>query len=134
MKRLAIRRLGVLIYCAFIFYLSSRNDYPQTLPWYPTWLPEPHLAAHFLLYSGLSLVVRADFRNEVFSFLKRNTAVSTVVFCAFYGLSDEFHQLFVPLRRFEMRDLLMDSLGPVAVMIVVALLRRRVAALSGVGR
>jgi VanZ family protein len=31
--------------------------------------------------------------------------------CAAYGLSDEFHQLFVPGRDFQLGDLLVDTLG-----------------------
>lgn len=125
MNRLTIRRLGLLFYCALIFYLSHRNDYPQTLPWYPDRLPDPHLVAHFLLYAGLSVVVWIDFRAETTGILKRNAMAATVIFCAFYGLSDEFHQLFVPLRKFELRDLAMDTLGPVFVMLSVVVFRRR---------
>jgi hypothetical protein len=122
MSRLALRRIGVFLYCALIFYLSSRNDYPKTLAWWPGRFPEPSLIVHFLLYAGLSFFVLIDFRRETWELLRRNAAVVAVVFCAFYGLSDEVHQLFVPLRTFELRDIAMDTLGSVASMVFFRLL------------
>ena len=125
MKSPAARRIAVLAYCAGIFYLSSRADYPKTLSWYPEWLPDYHLFAHFFLFAGLSYVVWHDFRGETIGWLRHRAMAAAVIFCSLYGLSDEIHQTFVPGRRFECRDLLMDTLGPVAVMAVVAVLRRR---------
>jgi VanZ family protein len=34
-----------------------------------------------------------------------------LVFSALYGLSDEFHQLFVPRRQFDLKDLAADVAG-----------------------
>ena len=41
----------------------------------------------------------------------RMTFVVVILFCAFYGFSDEFHQLFVMGRDSDWKDLLADSLG-----------------------
>ena len=34
-----------------------------------------------------------------------------------YGLIDEIHQLFVPYRAFEIKDLIIDSLGASVILI-----------------
>ena len=41
----------------------------------------------------------------------RAVAVCTVLFCLTYGLSDEFHQRFVPGRFSGVDDLVFDTLG-----------------------
>ena len=41
----------------------------------------------------------------------RAAAVATVLFCLCYGLSDEFHQRFVPGRFSGVDDLVFDTLG-----------------------
>ena len=125
MKSLAFRRAAVLAYCIGIFCLSARRGFPDIMPWYPAWMPDYHLFAHFFLYAGLSFVVWIDFRGETIRWLQRRAMAATVIFCAVYGLTDEFHQTFVPNRVFELADLLMDTLGPAAVMIAIALWRGR---------
>jgi VanZ family protein len=37
--------------------------------------------------------------------------VGAVVLAALYGVSDECHQLFVPGRQFDVRDMVADALG-----------------------
>jgi VanZ family protein len=98
----------VVLYCALIFELSSVSDVPQ-LP-----LGMSDKTAHALLYSGLGfLVARALTGGQ-----PRNAslwlAVATVVAVTLYGLSDETHQLFVPHREFDLKDLAADVVGGVA--------------------
>ncbi len=117
---LFIRRGTVLAYCALIFYLSSRSEFPDVKPWYPAWLPDPNLIAHFCLYAGLGFIAWLDFRAERAEWLRSRAAGAAVIFSALYGVSDEIHQLFTPNRAFQMEDLLMDTLGPLAAMAAVA--------------
>ncbi|HOO55389.1 MAG TPA: VanZ family protein [bacterium] len=109
--RTVVRRAALVAYCGLIFYLSSRNDYPSELVWYPGWLPESHLVAHFFLYAGLGLVAVICFRSEKALWLKSNSVAMAVIFCAMYGLSDEIHQHFVPGRIMEFKDLIADTAG-----------------------
>jgi VanZ family protein len=94
----------VLGYMAFIFALSSIADTPA--------LPSgSDKDLHGLLYAGLGvLMVRAlsgGWRRSV----SLRTALATLVFCAAYGVSDEFHQWFVPPRQVEALDVLSDTIG-----------------------
>ena len=118
------RRAAVLAFCAFIFYLSSRSEFPDIKPWYPGWLPDPSLIAHFCLYTALALTVWNDFRAEPAAWLSRRAPYFTVIFCILYGLSDEYHQMFVPNRHFDPNDLAIDAVGAAAAMVFIALLRR----------
>jgi VanZ family protein len=94
----------VILYCALIFGLSSVSHVPNL----PGGLNDK--TGHLLLYSGLGfLVTRALTRGA--SRLSFWIVLGTVALVAAYGLSDETHQLFVPMRTFDLKDLLADAVG-----------------------
>jgi VanZ family protein len=92
---------------AMLFWFSSQ----PTLPPLPGQLSFYY--AHAAAYCGLSLlIVRALSAAE----LRRVTwtvVVVAVAIATLYGLSDEFHQRFVPGRTFDLLDLLADAIGAV---------------------
>lgn len=95
-------------YMLAIFVASSQSRLPEL----------PGLASdkveHFAAYAGLSLlVVRALTRGAWARATVRTVFVATAV-CAAYGLSDEFHQRFVPDRTFDLVDLAADIAGAAA--------------------
>ena len=95
----------VALYMMFIFWLSSISR-PPDLPGAVS-----DKGAHVLLYSGLgALLVRAHaggWRRPV----TLGIAAAAIVVATLYGISDEIHQSFVPLRQVEVRDILADALG-----------------------
>ena len=65
--------------------------------------------AHFLAYLLLGgLTINAWRRNGVPA---GRAWIFAMVICTLYAGSDEFHQLFVPGRSGELRDVLLDSSG-----------------------
>lgn len=65
--------------------------------------------AHFIAYFVLgALTVNALRKSGIHGF--RNLAFSFCV-CVLYAISDEMHQLFIPGRSGEARDVLIDSAG-----------------------
>ena len=95
----------VILYGAMIFGFSSVSDVPA--------LPDgvTDKDAHALLYSGLAfLVVRAVTGGRPRA-LTWWLAAASVIAATLYGLSDETHQLFVPNREFDLKDLAADSAG-----------------------
>jgi len=66
--------------------------------------------AHFLLYFVLGVLVLNAFRNSWWS-RKGILIGGSFLFCVFYALSDEFHQVFVPGRGPQLSDVLIDSAG-----------------------
>jgi VanZ family protein len=105
----ASERLGlwgpVLLYCALIFALSSISSVPA-LPGHMS-----DKTAHALLYSGLGFLVARALSGGSGRPVNASVPVIVLAFSALYGLSDEFHQLFVPRRSFDLRDLAADVAG-----------------------
>ena len=95
----------VVAYMAFIFGLSSIAQPPGL----PAGLSDK--TGHVALYFGLSaLLVRAfagGWRARVTPFVACLAAVAATA----YGVSDEFHQLFVPPRQADALDLAADAVG-----------------------
>lgn len=97
--------MPVIFYAGFIFYLSSLSS-PNV----------PHFVfadkiGHLILYGGFGAVFA-----RAFTPFERGWSASLIVLVAMsgsllYGLSDEIHQYFVPLRSPEFTDLLSDGLG-----------------------
>ena len=87
-----------------IFALSSISQ-PPTLP------QGLDKGAHAALYAGLgALIVRAragGWRRRV----TIGAALAAIVIAAAYGVTDEYHQSFVPLRQVEGLDVFADTVG-----------------------
>lgn len=118
MNTLRSRRIALLIQCLIIFILSSISDFQnveEVLPWF---VNIPDIAAHFVLYFILASAAWFDFHQEVSRFLTKRPVLASVVFTTLYGVTDEIHQLFVPGRHFEIKDLLVDFTASVAAVIV----------------
>jgi VanZ family protein len=93
----------VVLYCALIFGFSSVSDVPPL----PGGMSDK--VAHALLYSGLGFLVARALAGG-----RRVTwwvVLGTIAAVTLYGLSDETHQLFVPHREFDLKDLAADGTG-----------------------
>lgn len=78
-------------------------------------------AAHIFLFFILAVLV-----NMIFiSHFGKNRLIYALIsfgFCVCYGVLDEFHQYFVPGRSMNLKDVLIDSAGVLAGVVVVACL------------
>ena len=86
--------------------------------------------AHFTEYLVLGLSLFATVREYDPVRLERNeqwrrTALLSWGIGALYALTDEVHQAFVPGRSCEIRDMLIDSCGVAAGVLIMAALRSR---------
>lgn len=66
-------------------------------------------SAHFTLYFILGLLIISFLRE--FIPLDKKTIIITVILVLIYACSDEIHQMFIPGRSGELRDVLIDTLG-----------------------
>ena len=66
-------------------------------------------SAHFTAYFILGILV-----VHALGISKRIKAVFALIICAVYAASDEFHQLFIPGRGSDVRDVMIDSIGAAA--------------------
>lgn len=65
--------------------------------------------AHFTEYLILGLLVANMFtKNNI-----NNLYLISIILCIIYATSDEIHQLFVPGRACQLRDVLIDSIGSI---------------------
>jgi len=67
--------------------------------------------AHFFAYMVLGVLTANALRMG--GGLSYNRAFYALVICMMYAASDEFHQLFIPGRSGELRDVLIDSAGAI---------------------
>lgn len=67
---------------------------------------------HFLVFGILGyLLVRAIYWQSDFPFWKRNSVWLAMIIGILYGISDEYHQSFVPGRFSEVGDVIADAVG-----------------------
>jgi VanZ family protein len=99
-------RLPVLVLCVAIFVQSSFSA-PEVLPVYP----HSDKLLHFLCYALLgALFLRAFLTSRLRNRLDLLVWLS-IICTALYGISDEVHQAFIPLRNASSTDAMADILG-----------------------
>jgi len=103
----ALRLWGpVAAWMALIFAVSSRP-----LPAYARVLPD--WSTHAGAFAVLSLLACRALAGGLGLPVGRRDALVAVVLCTIYGVSDEFHQSFVPGRDATSWDVLKDAVGAV---------------------
>jgi VanZ family protein len=114
--------LPPLLWMGFIFFLSAQPDLPGPPQ---SWLYELFSdAGHFTAYALLAFWWQRALGR--ISAVPGNKGMSKAIFfLAFliavsYGLSDEFHQSFVPNRDPSLVDLAIDALGAATALGVIA--------------
>ena len=121
-RDLAWYGLPPLVWMGIIFFLSAQPDLPGPSQ---SWLYELlSNAGHFTVYAVLafwwhralgriSALPGGKSRGQAILFL-------TFLIAVLYGLSDEFHQSFVPGRDPSLADWAMDALGAATALGVIA--------------
>jgi VanZ family protein len=94
----------VIAYMAVIFNLSAQSS-PPAPGGIPDWL------LHGVEYFGLTVLVVRAVSGGLRAAVTRRGAQATMVIVAAYAISDEVHQLFVPYRTADVRDVLADLVG-----------------------
>jgi len=90
--------LPPILWMAAIFILSSipGTEFPKEP------FPNCDKVVHIIEYAILGILWYRTLKNKIFLVL----AIGII-----YGLSDEFHQLFVPFRQFSILDWITDAAG-----------------------
>ena len=108
-----IRMVPVTIVMGTIFFLSHQCGDTLNLPSFPG----ADKLAHMFAYGTLAFTVLWYFGKKGVD-RPWLTLTLTVLFCLFYGISDEFHQSFIPLRSVSAFDLLADTAGAFCISII----------------
>jgi VanZ family protein len=104
--------LPVVVYMAAIFFASAISDPPV-----PSDVPDVDL--HMLAYFGLMMVVVRAVSGGVWTNITITVLLIAWCITVAYGASDEWHQVYVPNRHAELRDLGADAIGAAAAAIVL---------------
>ena len=96
----------VIIYCALIFFQSSR-PVPESIPEIPYLDKLLHAGAYALLGA---MFFRA-YRTTALGGKLHYIITLSILSAGLYGIGDEFHQYFVPYRSADILDALADIVG-----------------------
>lgn len=103
----ALRLWGpVAAWMAVIFAASSRS-----LPTYVAVLPD--WSTHSAAFAALSILCCRALAGGLGAALRRGDALLAVVFSVAYGVTDEYHQSFVPGRDATAWDVAKDTVGAI---------------------
>lgn len=99
--------IWVFIYAGIIFYLSSQSHpLPDTIRKnFPDWILHGVEYGLFGFLIARAVKITFPIRSLIFRFF------APWILGTFYGLSDEWHQSFVPYRDSSASDLLVDAVG-----------------------
>lgn len=108
-RRRAIYWGPVIAYAGLIFFLSSRSHPHEDLP--PLLDLFSDKVLHAIEYAGLGGLCYRAFRYGTAGPLAARAMLWAVVAASIYGVTDEVHQLFVPLRDSSWQDWFADTIG-----------------------
>ena len=120
------------VYAVFLFYLSSLSSPPGPpelgflygivhfledlglkfliYPFYFAYR-YPDKFAHVILYMGFGLLLNPALSSSKNEVLSKYAAPFSIAIGTLYGVTDEFHQYFVPFRSASSMDLCADFMG-----------------------
>ncbi len=103
---LFLRLAPMLVVMGMIFYLSHQPGDTLYLPA----IPGIDKVCHLAIYALLALTILWYFssgRQQPPGMV----VLQTILFCLIFGLSDEFHQSYIPYRSVSVFDILADLAG-----------------------
>jgi VanZ family protein len=95
----------VIAYMAVLFFVSSLS----TLPGPPGGLTDKH--EHFFFYGILAALTLRALAGGEWRGITLATVLGAMLLSSAYGVSDEFHQRFVPGRQYDVLDMAADAIG-----------------------
>ncbi len=99
-----LRWSAVVAWMALIFFLSGQSTLPDLTGGWPE---IQDIVGHFAAYGVLALLWRWALAGAGV----RRAGLWAFVAAVLYGISDEFHQSFVPGRHPDLFDILTDAAG-----------------------
>lgn len=133
-KKIIISWLLLILWMAFIFYMSSCNgnvssDQSGTIAYvlhnilgidyFDNLIIIIRKCAHVSEFFILGILVI----NLISKYNVKHIYLISFIICVLYASSDEFHQLFVPGRSGQVTDVLIDLIGVVLGLLFVFLIR-----------
>jgi VanZ family protein len=104
-KRFLIFHLPLIVYLVLVFYMSSGPVHSPVLKAIRDYI------LHGAEYCGLYILVFRAIHEGLHSKPGRGGYWLAALLTVLYGISDEFHQSFVPTREASLRDVMADGAG-----------------------
>lgn len=98
------------LYAGLIFFLSAQSHPEDSLPSF-LFKEVSDKVLHAVEYGILAVLCYRAFRWAAGSAIARQAVVLAVLTASVYGITDEVHQAFVPLRESSWQDWLADTIG-----------------------
>ncbi|BHH84028.1 VanZ family protein [Desulforhopalus sp. 52FAK] len=105
------RLVPMVVVMGTIFFLSHQRGDEITLPDFSN----SDLVAHMLAYGVLAATILYAWEKSYRTLYPVKVILLTVITCLIYGISDEFHQSFIPGRYVSVLDVVADTVGPLLV-------------------
>jgi hypothetical protein len=102
-----LRIIPMGLVMGMIFYLSHQEGSTLSLPA----IPYIDKLGHFILYSILAATALYALPVSLRYRYPQRSVIAIILFCLFYGITDELHQAFIPDRDACLGDLIADVLG-----------------------
>lgn len=112
----------LVIYACVIFLLSSLSKQPEELSFLFDYDKLLHAVEYYILGYLLMRVVTTSPRTAV----ARRSIITTIIIGFAYGISDEWHQSFVPGRYSSVIDVFFDGFGVVIAALSFEIIRYKV--------
>ena len=104
--------LPAALYAGVIFFLSAQSHPEDNLPSF-LFKEVSDKVLHAVEYGILAVLCYRAFRWAAGAPIARQAVVLAILTASVYGITDEVHQAFVPLRESCWQDWLADTIGAV---------------------
>ncbi|SCI49590.1 VanZ family protein [Romboutsia sp. 1001713B170207_170306_H8] len=146
LSKITIRVLAIIFWMGFIFYLSNQpatvsasqsGSFRKMIIEMPILgvITKPILtssigeffirkSAHMFLYFVLAILTYSLVYNGIYHRNSQkilNSMIISLIVVFLYACTDEFHQLFIPGRSGEFRDIMVDTLGGIIGLILIGI-------------
>lgn len=108
LKRFVFYWLPLIVYCLLI-YIQSDYPSPEKLPSFKFM----DKVLHFVAYGVMGILFYRAYRTLRIKNRRQILILLSIVSASLYGISDEIHQYFIPLRSADLLDATADILGAV---------------------
>ncbi len=112
MNKIIFSWIILLVYLFFIFYFSSLPKI-EALEKTPEFYLRDKLL-HVIEYGILGFLTYNAFKTN--KILNEKIFFYTIMFATIYGITDEYHQMFVPNRIFSITDIIADFFGSLVIL------------------
>jgi len=75
--------------------------------------------AHLIEYLILGILIQ-----NFIKLYNKNLSISLII-CVIYAITDELHQILVPGRSFQFKDILIDTIGAILGIIIIIIFHKR---------